>query len=160
MLRATALLMASCAALSHSAGAAQPETAAPIGCVSSDKLACGCHMKVKHLACTPAGSTPVVHFFTGLDLSDPLHLVLDGQATELPHTAHRGNSVKGDSRGRWVDEYSNGSLRVRVSYAPGKSTCPKSKGEPCEFTDYNAVVTVVTAASTPRVYKTTARCGC
>jgi hypothetical protein len=160
MLRATALLLAALVNPYISALHAQPQPAVPLGCVSSDKLACGCYLRVKNLACTPVGSTPVVHFFTGLEVNDPLHFVLDSQATELPHKGHRGNSVKGDTPGRWVDEYSNKDLRVRISYAPGKSTCPRNKGEPCEYTDYSAEVTVQKAGSTPRVYKATATCGC
>lgn len=160
MLRATAFVLAALATLHQAAVRAQPQMSASLGCVSSEKLACGCHLRVTNLKCSPAGSTPVVHFFTGLNLNDPLHLVLAGQATELPHKSHRGSSVKGDKPGHWVDEYSNESLRVRVSYAPANSTCPPNKGQTCEYTDYSAEVTVQKSGSTPRVYKATATCGC
>ena len=160
MLRATVLLLATLAALNPISAVAQGEASSVLGCVSFDKLGCGCHIRVKRLACTPAGSTSSVHFFTGLEQSEPLHLVLDGQPVELPHTARHGNSDKGDRSGRWVDEYSKGDLRVRISYTPGTSTCPKSKEEPCEYTDYNATVTMVKHPSKPHLYRSTAKCGC
>lgn len=101
-----------------------------------------------------------MHFFTGLELNDPLHLVIGGKAFELTHTKHRGMSVKGDSDGRWVDEYAGEGLHVRISYVPGRSTCPKDKGEPCEYSDYNAEVTVRGLGKAPRTYNATATCGC
>lgn len=101
-----------------------------------------------------------MHFFTGLELSDLLHMVLGGKAIELSHAKHIGKSVKGDSDGRWVDEYISETLSVKISYAPGRSTCPEDKGEPCEFSDYDAEVAVRSLGDTPRIYRAAARCGC
>ncbi len=160
MLRTTAILAAVLAFGHHEVVPAQAQPAAKIGCVSANKLECGCHVRVKNLTCGSAGSARGVHFFTGLEPKDPLHLVLENEPIELSHATHRGKSVKGDSDGRWVDEYSNESLRIRISYAPGRSTCPEGKGEPCEYSDYNAEVTIKRIGSTPRTLRATATCGC
>jgi hypothetical protein len=139
---------------------AQAQAVAPPGGVAGEKLACGCHVRVKNLACSPSSAQPVVHFFTGLEVKDPLHLTLDGQAIELPHKTHRGNSVKGDKRGRWIDEYASERIQARISYAPGTSSCAKTKGESCEYTDYKAEVRVQQAGRAPQTFQAIAMCGC
>jgi hypothetical protein len=99
-------------------------------------------------------------FFTGLGLSDPLHLTLNGEELELAHAAHRGAPVKGDTVGAWSDEYASTAIKVRISYRPAPSTCSKPKGEPCEYSDYLADVTLQRSGQAIQRYKARASCGC
>ena len=131
-----------------------------LGCVLAERLACGCYIRIKDLACPSRAMANEPHLFTGLDGKDPLLLQLGERDIELPHTRHNGSSVKGDKPGRWTDTYSSKDLSVRVTYAPGKRTCAKPDSEGCEYADYNATVVLQPRGEPERTFKATATCGC
>ena len=131
-----------------------------LGCVRTEKLACGCYIRIRDSACTKRSASNAPHLFTGLNEKDPLLLNLVGLDIELPHTRHQGKSVKGDAPGRWADEYGSKEVAVRITYAPGESTCTKPKPETCEYTDYNATVVLQGRGHRERTFKASVVCGC
>ena len=145
--------------LSLPAALAQPprESELSLGCVSSEKLACGCYIRIRKFACT---TSTAPNLFSGLDEKDPLLLNLGGLDVTLSHTRHQGKPVKGDSRGRWADEYEFKELAVRITYAPGDSSCTKPKPETCEYTDHSATVVIQRRGHSERTFKASAVCGC
>ena len=115
----------------------------------AEKLACGCYIRIRDFACTKRFALDAPHLFTGLNERDPLLLNLIGLDIELPHTRHRGKSVKGDTLGRWADEYGFKEVAVRITNSSSESICTKPKPETCSYTDsaqlssYNVAVTVI-----------------
>lgn len=160
MARSMAVVLAVLAMPLPAAAQQAAEPATGIGCVRPELLACGCALEVKGLACLHQGPASGTHFFTGLDLDDPLHLRLGQMDLELAHAGHAGAAVKGDRAGQWSDEYSSDDVRVRISYAAGPSTCPSEKGEPCEYSDYAAEIVLQRTGGREQTFQAVARCGC
>ena len=131
-----------------------------LGCVAPEKLSCGCYVRIREFSCTKPAASNAPNLFTGLESKDPLVLRLDGLDMELPHTQHQGESAKGDNPGSWTDEYRSKDLSVRITYAPGRSTCTKPKPETCEYTDYSATVSLQRSQHRTRTFKARAVCGC
>ena len=141
---------------------AQPsaENVPSLGCVHAADLGCGCYLRVQDMACPIGAASTVIHFYSALGLQDPLYLRLDGVDLQLPHVRHSGDAIKGDTAQSWTDEYAADSVRVRIDYAPGPSTCPKPAGESCEYSDYSATVVVERTGLSTQRFRATARCGC
>lgn len=160
-MRATSILSFAAAgvfALAHAPATHSAPLA--LGCVPVEKLECGCHIRVNALRCTEREGASGPQFVTGLADDAPLLIQLDGKDVALPHVRHIGTTAKGDTPGRWVDEYGAVELGVSISYAPGASTCPKTDGEGCEYSDYSAVVDIRRHGHPPLVLSASARCGC
>lgn len=160
MLRTVLIAILAVAAAQASVAQPSQQAAASLGCVRSELLACGCHLRITNLQCPAQFGKSAPHLFTGLEPKDPLHLQFDGEELELPHKIHHGSATKGDRPGSWTDEYASDRTMVRIRYAPGPNTCPKTRIEGCEYTDYVAKITIQRTGRPAFNLAASASCGC
>lgn len=142
------------------AGSAADSTAQPaLGCLSFDRIECGCSVRLAQPAC-PAQGTSRFHLHSGPTDGSPLWLVLGGREVELRSKRPLSDTFsfsKGDS---WSESYASPGLAVTISYRPGTSTCPKTAPEePCSYFDVNAQVTIESAGQ-QFIFRGSGICGC
>jgi hypothetical protein len=124
---------------------------------------CGCRLRIVDLACVPpahAGGGGV-HFFSELHRSAALALVLGGRELTLPSVGPVDRSVFTRARGdSWRETYEQAGIRVRLSYRPGRSTCPVGREDGCAFLDVEADVEITVKGEPPRFHRAVGTCGC
>lgn len=144
------------------AGRGQPD-AGP-RCLAPERAdGCGCRLRIVDLACAPpthAGGGGV-HFFSELHRGAALVLVLGGRELTLPSVGPVDRSVFTRARGdSWRETYEQAGIRVRLSYRPGRSTCPVGREDGCEFLDVEADVEITVKGEPPRFHRAVGTCGC
>lgn len=130
------------------------------GCVSEDRLACGCYLRLVGQSCKNQLFPSQPPFFTELEQDAPLWMVLDGEERALKHVEHSGAPIKGDSAGKFSDTYEDAGIRVEIRYAPGANTCQKPESEGCEYTDLRADILVSVRGRSTSHFKAVGSCGC
>ena len=128
-----------------------------LSCLPEQRLGCGCAIKLEGAAC--GRDYAQVHLFSDSE-GAPLWLNIDGRETAVPSVLEPTRSfshVRGD---RWVDTYRGPDIVVRVTYRPGRNTCPKEPAEEdCEYFDVEASVLIQSHNQTSK-YRGTGTCGC
>jgi len=134
--------------------------AVALWCVPQERLGCGCSLRVTGLACPNETVSRQPHFFSALHDGAPLWLNVAGREMSLPSARPQSQSFS-YARGKgWHETYHGNQMVVRVSYRPGRNSCPKEKTEGCEYFDVAATIHVTPPAGATRTYAGTGACGC
>lgn len=143
---------------------ASPGRDLEIQCVSLELTSvCGCRLKIVDRACVPPAHQGGgnVHFFSELHQGASLNLVVGGRELALPSRGPVDHSTSWRAEGdSWQETYEGEGLRVRLSYRPGRSTCPREKEDGCEFFDVEADVEIAAKGEGPHLYQAVGACGC
>lgn len=153
----TLLTLLPCLAMSRQPAAGNTSE---FGCVSEQRLACGCYLRLVGQSCRDQSFPGQPQFFTELEQDAPLWMVLDHKERALTHVGHTGAPIKGDRAGRFSDTYEDAGMQVEIRYEPAADTCPKPATEGCEYTDQRADILVTVRGTKTRLYKALGSCGC
>ncbi len=159
-LRCIALLAALAIPLVSAAHNILAQGQAVPGCLSQERIGCGCSVRLALLACPAPSSSSRYHLHAGLADGSPLWMKLDGQEIKLKSTRAQSQSftfAQGDS---WKEAYVGNGISVEISYRPGKNTCPKVAPETCEYFDVLATVTIRRSKAQFARYEGIGACGC
>jgi hypothetical protein len=157
LLRLAAFLLAACGGLVPAAAASD---AIALWCVPQERLGCGCSVRVTGRSCPNASVSGQPHFFSALQDGAPLWLNVAGREMSLPSARPQSQSFTHARGSSWRETYRGNRMVVRVSYRPGRSTCPKERTEGCEYFDVAATVLVTSAGGATRKFSGTGACGC
>lgn len=152
-----AALAASLLAPSGMVGAQQQVA---LGCLSYERIECGCSIRLASLTCAANPPSSRYHLHSGPSDGSPLWLVLDGQEIELRSRRPKSDSFTFSPGDSWKESYVRDGTAVEVSYRPAASTCPKKPPETCEYFDVRATVSIVRGNGRPAKYEGVGICGC
>lgn len=151
------LLLAGATAFGQQVAAGEPLA---LWCIPLERLGCGCDVRITGLSCPNQSFPGQPHLFSELHEGAPLWLNIAGQDISLQSDRSSTNSFEPSRGASWNESYRSPDLSVKVSYRPGRNTCPKSKTEGCEFFDVAATVLITTADGRTTRYFGTGSCGC
>lgn len=138
----------------------QAEQPVALGCLSHERIGCGCSIRLTALACATEPASSSYHLHAGLSDGAPLWLMLDGREIELKSKRPKSHSFSFSQGDSWGESYVGNGTTVEVSYRPAPSTCPKQPPETCEYFDVRATVTVTQGKGQPARYEGVGVCGC
>lgn len=129
-------------------------------CLSHERIACGCSVRLASVACQALSTSNRYHLHADLMDGAPLWIKIDGQEIEL-QSARAGSQsfsfAHGDS---WKEAYVGNGISVGIAYRPGNNTCQKEAPETCEYFDVQATVTIKSSKAQSARYEAVGACGC
>lgn len=131
-----------------------------LGCLSYERIECGCSIQLAALTCAAKPASSRYHLHAGLSDGSPLRLIFNGQEIELLSRRPKSHSFSFSPGDSWKESYVGNSTGVEVSYRPAASTCPKKPPETCEYFDVRATVTITRENGQPARYEGVGICGC
>lgn len=139
---------------------AEAQSNAALGCLSRDRIECGCIVRLTGLTCPANPTSSGYHIYSELTDGSPLWIMVNGRETELKSDRRASQSFSFSRGDSWTERYVKRGMSVAISYRPGGNTCAKPAPDTCEYFDVRATVVIERDERPPLRYEGVGACGC